>query len=149
MREYIAAPEGRATFDLAYDEALSVALASGARPERMLVDPIPPGWNGRAVPGAEHDAWLREVLNGYGDIKPSMLQDFERGRTTEIDFVNGHVVDVGRRLRVPTPVNAAIVETVHAITRRQLAPDPALLGRILDASPLTLSPPPHAGERGR
>ena len=63
-----------------------------------------------------------------------MLQDFERGRTTEIDFVNGYVVNVGRQLGVWTPANAAVVETVHAITRREIAPDPALLGRILKAS---------------
>ncbi|HEY6005662.1 MAG TPA: 2-dehydropantoate 2-reductase [Anaeromyxobacter sp.] len=134
MREYIAWPEGREVFDRTYDEALSVALASGVRPERMLVDPVPPAWSGRSVPGEAHDAWLGEVLKGYGDVKPSMLQDFERGRATEIDWVNGHVVSLGRQLGVAAPVNAAIVETVYAITRRQLAPDPTLLRRILEAS---------------
>src|SRR6202040_1699104 len=47
MRAYIDRPEGRELFSRTYDEALSVALASGVRPEKMLVDPIPPGWNGR------------------------------------------------------------------------------------------------------
>jgi 2-dehydropantoate 2-reductase len=134
MREYIASPDGRELFDRTYDEALSVALASGARPERMLVDPMPPTWNGRSVPGEAHDAWLGQILKGYGDVKPSMLQDFERGRTTEIDFVNGYVVNIGRQLGVRTPANAAILETVYAITRRQIAPHPMLLGRILQAS---------------
>jgi ketopantoate reductase len=45
--------------------------------------------------------------------------------------VNGWVVALARRLGVPTPINAAIVETVHDITRKKLAPGPALLGRIL------------------
>ena len=63
-----------------------------------------------------------------------MLQDFERGRTTEVDFINGYAVKLGGQFGVRTPANAAIVGTVHAITRRQLAPDPALLGRILQAS---------------
>jgi 2-dehydropantoate 2-reductase len=62
-----------------------------------------------------------------------MLQDLERGRATEIDFLNGHVVALGRRLGVPTPVNAAIVETVHDLEAGALAPDPALLGRLLAA----------------
>jgi len=127
MRQYVATPIGRAVFDRAYDEALSVALASGARPERMMVDPVPPGWDGRAAPGAEHEAWLGRILDAYGDLKPSMLQDFERGRVTEIDFINGYVADLGRRLRVPTPVNAAIVETVHAIEQGRRSPSPALL----------------------
>jgi 2-dehydropantoate 2-reductase len=134
MRSYMALAEGRELFDRAYDEALSVALASGSHPETMLVDPMPPGWAGRSVPGDAHDAWLLRVSDFYGDVKPSMLQDFERGRTTEIEFINGYVVTVGRQHGVPTPVNAAIVETVHAITRGELTPGPALLGRILQGS---------------
>ncbi|HTN51445.1 MAG TPA: ketopantoate reductase C-terminal domain-containing protein, partial [Anaeromyxobacter sp.] len=131
MRAYITTPAGRELFERTYDEALSVALESGARPERMMVDPIPPGWKGRSVPGEQHQAWLDGVLKAYGDLKASMLQDFERGRPTEIDLINGHVVSQGRRLGVPTPANAAIVETAHAIERRELAPDPSLLERIL------------------
>jgi 2-dehydropantoate 2-reductase len=134
MREYIASPGGRELFDRTYDEALSVALASGARPERMIVDPMPPGWDGRSLPGEAHEARLGQILSGYGDVKPSMLQDLERERATEIDFVNGYVVSLGRQLGVRTPANAAIVEAVHAIERRQIAPEPALLGRILQAS---------------
>jgi 2-dehydropantoate 2-reductase len=133
MREYIGTQTGRAAFDRAYDEALSVALASGARPERMMVDPVPPGWDGHAAAGAEHEAWLDRILAAYGDLKPSMLQDFERGRLTEIDFINGYVADLGRQLRVPTPVNAAIVETVHAIEQGRRSPSPALLHPLATA----------------
>jgi len=133
MHEYVATPIGRTAFDRAYDEALSVALASGARPEPMMVEPVPPGWDGHAAAGAEHEAWLDRILLAYGDLKPSMLQDFERGRVTEIDFINGYVADLGRQLRVPTPVNAAIVETVHAIEQGRLSPSPALLEALARA----------------
>jgi 2-dehydropantoate 2-reductase len=134
MREYVATSEGRELFDRTYDESLLVALASGAQPERMIVDPIPPAWEGRSLPSDAHNAWLGQILNGYGDIKPSMLQDFERGRTTEVDFINGYVMNVGRQCGVLTPVNGAIVETVHAISRGHAVPDPTLFGLILDAS---------------
>src|SRR5258708_21874018 len=134
MRAYIDRPEGRELFRRTYDEALSVALASGVRPEKMLVDPIPPGWNGRSISGEAHDLWLVEILNAYGDLKASMLQDFERGRTTEIDFINGYVVDTARQFGVNTPVNTAIVETVYAITRGQNAPDPNHLRQILQTN---------------
>jgi 2-dehydropantoate 2-reductase len=133
MREYITSSEGREVFEQAYDEALSAALASGARPERMIVEPIPPPRSGRSVPSGEYDAWLDRILKGYGDVRPSMLQDIERGRTTEIDFINGYVVSIARQFGIHTPVNAAIVETVHAITRGQLAPAPSLLNLILQA----------------
>jgi len=134
MRAYIDRPEGRELFSRTYDEALSVALASGVRPEKMLVDPIPPGWDGRNSSREAHSLWLCEILTGYGDAKASMLQDFERRRTTEIAFINGYVVDTGRQFGVSTPVNAAIVETVHAITRGQSSPDPNHLRQILQIS---------------
>ena len=133
MREYLALPGGRELFQQSYDEALSVALASQVRPERMLVDPIPPNWSGRSVPSAAHDAWLGEVLAAYGDLKASMLQDLERGRVTEIDFINGYVVDLAQKLGVPTPANAAIVATIHAISGGRAAPSPAHLARIVRA----------------
>jgi 2-dehydropantoate 2-reductase len=134
MREYITSAEGREVFEQAYDEALSVALASGARPERMIVEPIPPARSRPGVPSEEYDAWLDQILQGYGDVKPSMLRDIERGRITEIDFINGYVVSIAPQFSVHAPVNAAIVETVHAITRGQLAPDQSLLELILQAS---------------
>ena len=134
MRAYIDQPGGRELFYRAYGETLSVALAIGIRPEKMLVDPIPPGWSERSSSGEAYDLWLLEILNSYGDAKASMLQDFERGRTTEIDFINGYVVDTARRSGVTTPVNAAIVETVDAITRGQSVPDPTHLRQILQAS---------------
>ena len=134
MRAYIDRPEGRELFRRTYDESLSVALASGVRPEKMLVDPIPPGWDGRNSSGEAYRLWLTEFLTGYGDAKASMLQDFERRRTTEIAFINGYVVDTGRQFGVSTPVNAAIVETVHAITCGQGSPDPNHLQQILENS---------------
>src|SRR5258706_15561560 len=89
----------------------------------MLVDPIPPGWNGRSISGEAHDLWLVEILNGYGDLKASMVQDFERGRTTEVDFINGYVVDTARQFGFNKPGNTAIVETVIAIKRGESDPD--------------------------
>ena len=133
LRQYIAFPAGRALFQRSYDEALSVALASGVAPERMLVEPVPPGWAGRSVPSPAYDAWFDGVLAAYGDLKASMLQDIERGRVTEIDFINGYVVALARELGVPAPANAAIVETIATISRGQASPDRAHLARILQA----------------
>jgi 2-dehydropantoate 2-reductase len=134
MREYIGVPDGRALFDRTYDETLAIALASGNRPERMLVDPIPPERGEGDKGNHAYEAWLEELLKGYGDLKASMLQDFERGRTTEIDFINGYVVDLGRQLKIATPVNTAIVDMVRAITRRARTPDLSLLRRIHQSS---------------
>lgn len=45
----------------------------------------------------------------------STLQSLQRKRPTEIDYLNGEVVRLGRELDVATPLNAALVEMVHQV----------------------------------
>lgn len=45
----------------------------------------------------------------------SMLQDVMNQRQTEIDAINGQIVEHGRALGVPTPVNAVLTSLVRAI----------------------------------
>lgn len=47
--------------------------------------------------------------------KASMLQDVERSRRTEIDVINGAVVEAGRRLDIPTPHNDTMVWLVKSL----------------------------------
>lgn len=49
------------------------------------------------------------------DFKTSMLQDVTRGVKTEIDFINGAVVRLGRQHGVPTPVNDTLVAAIKGI----------------------------------
>jgi 2-dehydropantoate 2-reductase len=51
-----------------------------------------------------------------------MLQDFERGRKTEIDFINGYVATLGHASGVPVHMNDAITGLVHKIERGVLQP---------------------------
>lgn len=46
--------------------------------------------------------------------RSSMLQDVDRGKQTEIDYINGAVVEQGQALGVPTPVNWAVVRLIRA-----------------------------------
>lgn len=66
-----------------------------------------------------------------GDVPnpASTLQSIRRGRTTEIDALNGAVADAAARLRIPAPVNAAMVALVHEVERtgRFLAPAEVLV----------------------
>jgi 2-dehydropantoate 2-reductase len=43
----------------------------------------------------------------------STAQDLARGKKTEIDFLNGYIVELGERYGIPTPYN----ESVHALVR--------------------------------
>lgn len=45
----------------------------------------------------------------------STLQSVRRGEKTEIDYLNGEVVALGKRTGRPTPRNAAVVELVHRV----------------------------------
>jgi 2-dehydropantoate 2-reductase len=47
--------------------------------------------------------------------KASMLQDVEARRSTEIDYLNGGIVRVGREHGVPTPLNDAIWALVKGV----------------------------------
>jgi len=66
--------------------------------------------------------------------RPSMLQDVMRGRRTEIDHLNGFVVEEGRRLGVKTPFNEQIV-TLYRARGSRLSPDPANLEPLLEMLP--------------
>jgi 2-dehydropantoate 2-reductase len=48
----------------------------------------------------------------------SMRQDLLKGKPTEIDFMNGAVADLGRRLGIDCPVNAALVALIKAMEAR-------------------------------
>lgn len=49
------------------------------------------------------------------DGKPSMLQDVEAHRKTEVEMFAGTVVELGRRHGVPTPVNATLLAMIQVI----------------------------------
>jgi 2-dehydropantoate 2-reductase len=51
------------------------------------------------------------------DHKPSMLQDVEAGRATEIDFLNGAIADFGARYGVDAPLNRALTALVKGLER--------------------------------
>ena len=57
----------------------------------------------------------KNVARLTGENKSSMLQDIERGRRTEIDSINGRIVEVGKKHGVKTPINSALVALVKGI----------------------------------
>jgi len=63
-------------------------------------------------------------ISRYGDLKPMHWQDFERGRRTEIDFINGYVAQLGADNALPVSMNAPITQMVHSIENGAVPPDP-------------------------
>ena len=61
--------------------------------------------------------WTQELR----DIHTSMYDDWKGKRPTEIDYLNGYIVRVGRELGIPTPVNEALTAMVKTITEKELS----------------------------
>ena len=88
----------------------------------------------RAPLGSPALAWKHSILVGVGmkyrRMRSSMLYAIERGRTPEIDYLNGEVVRRGARHGVATPVNARLVEAVHDIAAGRQRPTMTYLREI-------------------
>ena len=66
-----------------------------------------------------------------GDWRPSMGQDVQNGRPSEIDFMNGHVLRMGVEVGVETPVTASIVDAMRRVDRGELVPDESNIELVL------------------
>jgi len=68
--------------------------------------------------GTDVAALAIEVAERTAGNRSSMLQDVARGARTEVDAINGAVVREGRRMGVPTPVNARLWRAVARLDQR-------------------------------
>lgn len=78
------------------EEAVSVAAKSGVR--LHCTAPVD---------------YVMEVGAKIAAQQSSMLQDLQRGRATEVDYINGAVSSQAHRLGMEVPVNEALVHLVH------------------------------------
>ena len=46
---------------------------------------------------------------------PSIHQDYNHGRLTEIDYLNGQIAAYGKTFNIPTPINAMLTHLVHQL----------------------------------
>lgn len=65
--------------------------------------------------GWEYYPYAVDYMRKAGDHKPSMLMDIEARRRTEVDFINGKIVEYGERAGVDTPYNRMIRAIVKAL----------------------------------
>ena len=65
--------------------------------------------------------FVRAIAETFGASRniASMRQDLQRGRPTEIDFMNGAVVALGQRHRIDCPVNAALTAIIKAMEKAE------------------------------
>jgi 2-dehydropantoate 2-reductase len=58
----------------------------------------------------------------YRRLRSSMLSAIERGRPPAVDFLNGEIVERGRRHRIATPFNREAQKMVHEVASGKLTP---------------------------
>jgi len=81
-------------------EVVAVGVAEGITLKSDLVD------------------FVDQVIPRY-ENRSSMLQDLTRGSRTEIDFLNGKVVELGKRHGIPTPANDCLTQLVRFLEVRR------------------------------
>jgi 2-dehydropantoate 2-reductase len=137
MGNPVQAMSGLGSLEIASSEVgrtITIHLASeSARVGRALGYRVPK-FNGAAAEdwaGADRrptwealDKMLTPTAATRRNWRASMAQDVAKGRPTEIDYMNGHVVAQGRERSVPTPVSSAVVEVVHEVETRTRRPEP-------------------------
>ena len=132
MGNPVQAMSGLGSHEIASSEvgrAITIHLASESARVGLALGYTIPKINGAPVEqwadAGRRETWqaLDEMLTpksaGGRNWKASMAQDVAKGRPTEIDYMNGFVVEKGREKSIPTPVSAAVVETVREIDRGQ------------------------------
>jgi 2-dehydropantoate 2-reductase len=89
----------REVVEAAVNEAVAVARACGVKLPDDILDQI------------------LKIPANMPNQKSSTAQDLARGKPSEIDFLNGHVVRKGLELGVPTPTNRALQVMVKLAER--------------------------------
>jgi 2-dehydropantoate 2-reductase len=65
--------------------------------------------------GSDFYPYALQYIRNAGSHKPSMLQDIEAGRRTEIDYINGKICEYGLQAGLPTPYHTMIRGLVKAL----------------------------------
>ncbi len=82
------------------DECVNVGMAEGIVSELDLKESID-----------------NKILK-YANLS-SMCQDLMKRKRTEIDFLNGKIVELGRKHQIPTPINETLVYLIKSMEAKQ------------------------------
>lgn len=84
----------------------------------------------------KHEEFLKEyevlkLLPEPLDKLPSMAQDIKNNRKTEIDYINGFIVEAGKTVQVATPMNEEIISIVHGVESKHVVPSTSILDQLI------------------
>ena len=109
-------------------EAIRVGQALGYQLEEIYH--LPPEMIARAGEGDDaamrtcDEERFRQSKRTAAEQRPSMGQDMQKGRRTEIEFLNGLVVREGEKVGLTCQANAILTDIVKRVERGELRPNP-------------------------
>ncbi|HXX52766.1 MAG TPA: ketopantoate reductase C-terminal domain-containing protein [Xanthobacteraceae bacterium] len=115
-------------------EAIRVGQALGYQLEEILH--LPPETIARAGEGDEaamrtcDEQRFKDSSRTASGQRPSMGQDMQKGRRTEIEFLNGLVVREGEKLGLSCRANAVLTDLVKRVEKGELKPDPRHIAEL-------------------
>ena len=105
-------------------ELVNVGNALGIEIEKIGM--VPANLFPQALENKEVKKTVEDLIieNGktIGTGRPSLAQDLLKGRFTEVDYLNGYIVNKGKQVNIPTPVNQAIVQLTREIENGSIQP---------------------------
>lgn len=99
------------------EEGAGVLKAAGIRTARLRGLPV--GWMPKILrlPDGLARLVLKAQMKADPEARSSMWEDLQRGRTTEVDYLNGEIVRVADNVGREAPINAAIVRLIREAER--------------------------------
>ena len=112
------------------DECIKVAHARGVRLVTMQGEDLETFELNSAADIPSKMPLYRKIWGRHVKLKASMLQDLEKGRDCEINYINGIICQQGRECGVATPFNDKITELVLEAQKRRGVNDFSFLSRF-------------------
>jgi 2-dehydropantoate 2-reductase len=112
LRQQLSQRSWRRLFADQMAEGLAAIRAEGIRPVSPTA--IPAGWTPSLLrlPDAIFEAMLGRTMKIDPQARSSMWEDLQRGRRTEIGYLQGVIVEIADRHGLPAPLSRRIVELV-------------------------------------
>jgi len=112
---------GRELFEVSRAEGITLeSLGGGVDFERFLSD--------QGYSRFLKHLFMRIIGYKSRDTESSMLDSIRRGRKTEVEFINGRLVEAADRSGVPVPCNRLVVDLIRELESGKRSPKPDNLG---------------------
>jgi 2-dehydropantoate 2-reductase len=112
LRQQLAQRSWRMLFADQIAEGLAAIKAEGVRP--VSSTPIPPGWTPHLLrlPDTLFGVLLGRTMKIDPQARSSMWEDLQRGRRTEIDYLQGVITEIADRRQLRVPLSRRIVALI-------------------------------------